>query len=474
MELEAKETEPVISPDAAVGSAAAPRPSKSKSLDPLRHLVHGTARELARNAGSLFVGASAHVIEQAEARKAFGEHGDGTDFAARTDAHQLFMFILNGNGKPVRSVRLDSAGGWTERDVLIARVLIRVFNGDLGAAPRHGRHGDVWSSLQQTRMARIIARLTTFNTNLFMRSLRVIEGARELTYEGTAFATRLLLTKTLKNVAAPAGRRFVHLGRPLPLGSAMLGEKWVRALTMDGSVALVVLAQRQLVAGVVVLSEDVLSTSASLHSGFGDLEGLVVDGVALIVATQHGDIWVRLSNRMTFLRRRSRWQYLDLAPIETMIARHCEPLVAVAILRMALDASSDRRGALFAVVTDPGHVSELVPDHGQNGRSNRTLRDMLAGLDILEPAHAALLRSAASVDGAMVFTSQGKVADGACMVVGPPPERIQALNLKHLKSYPGARSTAARNCSVYGVAIKVSHDGPISIFEGGRLKLELG
>jgi hypothetical protein len=43
-----------------------------------------------------------------------------------------------------------------------------------------------------------------------------------------------------------------------------------------------------------------------------------------------------------------------------------------------------------------------------------------------------------------------------------------------LKSYPGARSTAARNCSVYGVAIKVSHDGPISIFEGGRLKLELG
>jgi hypothetical protein len=158
-----------------------------------------------------------------------------------------------------------------------------------------------------------------------------------------------------------------------------------------------------------------------------------------------------------------------------MIARHTTPEVAGAMLDLALEVSLERRGALLAVIDDPAEVAELVPDRRTNaGRANRALRDMLKGLDLLEPAHAPLVRSAAAVDGAILLAPDGTLLDGGCMVVDPPVERIEALPGKRLRAFAGARSTAARNCSVYGIALKISDDGPISLYEGGRLRLEIG
>jgi hypothetical protein len=457
---------------AAIKKASAPK--KAKGVDPARWHVKGTVAELARNASALFLSATVESLNRNEARGVFRGTGDGGDFLRHNSGDQLYLFILNHYSLPVSGVRLAFADGFTERDAAIAGILIRVFNSDVAAAPAFGRHSETWSSLQQTRIIRVIARLTTFNTDLFLRSLRMVEGARELTYEGKPFATRLLVTRVLKHIAEPAGKRFVRLSTPLPIGTALLGEKWARALTMSGSVALVVLAQRQLVSGVVVLPDQAPQRPSSLHSSFSYLEDLVVDGVALIVATPTGDIWVRLSNGMTFLRRRSRWQYIDLEPVQAMIARHSTPDVAAAMLRMALDASFERRGALLAVIDDPAFVSELVPDHPHKNRSNRGLRDIVHGLDITEPMHAPLLRGASEVDGAILLAPDGKVLDAGCLVVDPPVERIQSLNMGRWRSHPGARSTAARNCSAYGVALKISEDGPISVFEGGRLRLEIG
>jgi hypothetical protein len=51
---------------------------------------------------------------------------------------------------------------------------------------------------------------------------------------------------------------------------------------------------------------------------------------------------------------------------------------------------------------------------------------------------------------------------------------MNELKIIKLKRFSGARSTAAWNASLYGIAIKVSEDGPINIYRYGKLKSHIG
>ena len=116
----------------------------------------------------------------------------------------------------------------------------------------------------------------------------------------------------------------------------------------------------------------------------------------------------------------------------------------------------------------------MAPDHAGSDRSNQALRSLATQLQLSNPAHQKLLRSSAGIDGAILFSRDGSVLDLACMVTSPSAAELDRKGVKLGSSLAGARSTAARNCSVYGLAIKISDDGPISVFESGKLVLELG
>lgn len=148
--------------------------------------------------------------------------------------------------------------------------------------------------------------------------------------------------------------------------------------------------------------------------------------------------------------------------------------LAGVIARMALDASFERRGALFGVLASQSDLPLLVPDTNLRRRSNRGLRDIVAGLDVTDPDHLALVRDASTIDGAVLLAGDGRVLDAACMAVDLSAERRHELGLAAWPSLPGARSTAARSISGYGASVKVSEDGPISVYVGGVLRLEVG
>ena len=68
----------------------------------------------------------------------------------------------------------------------------------------------------------------------------------------------------------------------------------------------------------------------------------------------------------------------------------------------------------------------------------------------------------------------GRVLDIACMV-GVSKEKIsEKYGNSPRPTYSGARTTAARESSLYGTSIKVSEDGPISIWHHGDLIAEVG
>ena len=60
------------------------------------------------------------------------------------------------------------------------------------------------------------------------------------------------------------------------------------------------------------------------------------------------------------------------------------------------------------------------------------------------------------------------------MIGEPTTPECVAAGQNAMQRFPGARTTAAWNASIFGVAIKISEDGPISIFERGEVILQLG
>lgn len=86
---------------------------------------------------------------------------------------------------------------------------------------------------------------------------------------------------------------------------------------------------------------------------------------------------------------------------------------------------------------------------------------------LTDPQQCKLITAAAATDGATILTKGGRVLDIACMVQTPTPDILIANGFDAPKTFPGARSTAAWNASMFGTVLKVSADGPISIWRHG-------
>jgi DNA integrity scanning protein DisA with diadenylate cyclase activity len=181
-----------------------------------------------------------------------------------------------------------------------------------------------------------------------------------------------------------------------------------------------------------------------------------------------------LPNGSVFHKTQGRWHYLNYKATFSLLSDRLEKEIATSILRIALDLSYERRGALLCILKQREAIQKMIPDHEKKNRANLALRKSVKGLNINETNQMQIIAAAATADGALVVDSEGIVLDAACMVGDPSLTDVQAVGQTHLQRMPGARSTAAWNASIYGIAIKVSEDGPITIYENGELIGQLG
>jgi hypothetical protein len=150
--------------------------------------------------------------------------------------------------------------------------------------------------------------------------------------------------------------------------------------------------------------------------------------------------------------------------------------VARRLFQTALDLSDARQGALFVVLRRPLEaLGELVTTDDRldmepvgaltdpDAPSRRHLLHVLAGRTVTE-LDASVLAALATLDGAMVCEPNGQL-----LAVG--------AILRHPSTAPGAmggvvegaRTTAAMAASHFGPVLKVSEDGLITCFDGGRV-----
>jgi hypothetical protein len=204
-----------------------------------------------------------------------------------------------------------------------------------------------------------------------------------------------------------------------------------------------------------------------------------------------GSLGLFEGERLTLLYRQGRWNYIDYDYLFSLIVK-VEPSVRDAnraVWEAARNLSLAGRSAIFLLTPDPNALlaadacarADIDFGAADVGRAvaarpkgsytkettlavphaNVSLREHLVeqfrGATVAQIGHARVERLAA-VDGATIVDTTGHLRGFGVILRSP----------EFAKAQEGAGATAAKQASRFGLAIKVSADGPITVFHRGE------
>lgn len=181
------------------------------------------------------------------------------------------------------------------------------------------------------------------------------------------------------------------------------------------------------------------------------------------------------------------WRYLNQELVRTRLFE-LEPSLASInhkLWQVTLRLSERKQGGIIFIINDPALLTEIC----QPVELNLDERSRFERLDLSEPTafsgrrftpkeyvleqyrdytvdliDTEVLVSFARIDGALVVSDQGKLL-GFGVILRPPGDGKR-------KAEVGARTLAARLASQYGLAIKISEDGPVTVYHQGKKIIE--
>jgi hypothetical protein len=197
------------------------------------------------------------------------------------------------------------------------------------------------------------------------------------------------------------------------------------------------------------------------------------DGKCGIALTRQGDILVFDEGSLRFTYRYGRWQYWNHAHVVKLLrdrarAQHAPPKtlgrVVGAVYRAALDVSFRRSGGLFVILHNVNSLRDVVRLGDAIDDSDRDEIDQefdaVIGCHKIHSLPRSVVVELASLDGAVVLANSGDVlAYGAI---------LQPKKSGRTHGAEGSRTKAAIGASKYGLALKISSDGDITVYFGGK------
>jgi hypothetical protein len=192
-------------------------------------------------------------------------------------------------------------------------------------------------------------------------------------------------------------------------------------------------------------------------------------GIAL---SRQGDLLVFDEGTLRFTYRNGLWQYWNHAHLVTLLrdrarAQHVPPAflgrLVGNIYRAALDISFRRTGGLFVVLRNQHNLRKIVRLGDAIGDPGRAPVDLAFDSALHGPGGIfprSVIVELASLDGAIVLDNSATVlAYGAVL----RPRRTGRLH-----GSEGSRTKAAIGASHYGLSVKVSSDGDITVYHNGK------
>lgn len=207
------------------------------------------------------------------------------------------------------------------------------------------------------------------------------------------------------------------------------------------------------------------------------------EGHIAVLLTPSHEIKVFQNGVLTFAYSDARWRLLDI-PTKFRAWRDAvgptNPADLASILfQAALNLAEDRKGAIFVVLREPEQsayrliapadriVEEVAaddpsdPDNLSPKLAKRSLHHVVRGQSLAD-LDLSVIESLGGIDGAVVTDREAKLwTFGAILRVDPE-------TFKTARAVEGARTLAAVAASLDGPVLKVSEDGYINMFFGGR------
>lgn len=192
-------------------------------------------------------------------------------------------------------------------------------------------------------------------------------------------------------------------------------------------------------------------------------------GVAL---SRQGDILIFEEGSLRFTYRFGKWQYWNHSHLINLLKDRARAQripsgligrVIGSIYRAALDISFRRSGGLFVILHNRDNLYEIVRRGDAVGDSDQSdtnldFDEALEGHTIHSLPRSVMVELA-SLDGAVVLDNSGNIlAYGAV---------LRPKKSGRLRGTEGSRTKAAIGASNYGLAIKISSDGDISVYYKG-------
>lgn len=192
-------------------------------------------------------------------------------------------------------------------------------------------------------------------------------------------------------------------------------------------------------------------------------------GIAL---SRQGDILIFDEGTIRFTYRYGQWQYWNHAHLLYLlkdqaraqkVKKELVGRVVGAIYRAALDVSFRRSGGLFVILHNRTHLRQVVKDGDAIGDSKRGKTDQefdeLINCQTIQSLPRIVAVELASLDGAVILDNSGNIlAYGAV---------LQPKKSGRLQGTEGSRTKAAIGASNYGLAVKISSDGEICVYNNG-------
>jgi len=262
----------------------------------------------------------------------------------------------------------------------------------------------------------------------------------------------------------------------LPFPDAYLSQKKYKALSDGYRTAYEISRNGKLIGFLDLTAPDKRSPDLTGRKYYPDWAEPIArasqDGRCGIALSRQGDILVFDAGTLRFTYRFGRWHYWNHAHLIHLlrslartqhVQRSILGRVVGSIYRASLDISFRRSGGLFVLLRGKDRLRDVVPGGeaiGDENRSepNRQFDNAISQFTIRDLPRPITIELAA-LDGAVVLANSGDfLAYGAVL---QPRKRGRLLGAE------GSRTKAAIGASNYGLAVKISSDGQITVYSGG-------
>lgn len=288
-------------------------------------------------------------------------------------------------------------------------------------------------------------------------------------YEGSTCSSGFLCLKSINNtikerLTEQSNFIFEEFDKAIPLSDAFF-EKPLSYRYVDGRNSFYVVDNHETVLGVLrnnsPKSYDIIDRCTFKH-----IEALTsISGFRwLAYSGMHNDVIVHTKKGIVFQWDQGIWKNREFYLIEKIILQFgIDPLFAKTLVNVLFTLSELRSGALILLIREK-HLPETI------GKIDTTQLGTALCKSMQGSTFSALRNNNSVIglltsDGMTTFDVNGNLIDCGAIIdlstVGEKP-----------KIAGGGRSQAACAASMHGLAIKVSEDGPITIYENGSKILE--